>query len=351
MNQAAARLGMTQTSYVNPNGLPADEQITSARDHGDPCARDLPRVAGIRDVLAHLGDQIRQARHAQLQHAARPLSRHRRHEDRLHLRLRLQRRGVGEAQRPPADRGDARRAVRRRARRQGRADAGARIPDRQLSTGCTSAGTTVDQLQARSTRRRPICATRFAARSASVRPPNPKTSTTRSIPKPRCRPAWIRTRRRRSRCRACAPPTASRRRCSAPLTPSMEPIEVFLGAYKGAVPVQTARRAEEESQEEELSPRRRSLRQHRRSRVRPRGKASNATVIAPAPPPSHRLQAGGCRLRRRQHRSRPLQPASPCRRPRKPRRRNPRPAAHRPMPKPPPSRRRKPAAAAQPAAR
>ncbi len=32
MNQAARRLGMTQTSYVNPNGLPADEQITSARD-------------------------------------------------------------------------------------------------------------------------------------------------------------------------------------------------------------------------------------------------------------------------------------------------------------------------------
>jgi D-alanyl-D-alanine carboxypeptidase len=32
MNQAAARLGMTQTTYVNPNGLPADGQITSARD-------------------------------------------------------------------------------------------------------------------------------------------------------------------------------------------------------------------------------------------------------------------------------------------------------------------------------
>ncbi len=32
MNQAAARLGMTQTTYVNPNGLPADEQVTSARD-------------------------------------------------------------------------------------------------------------------------------------------------------------------------------------------------------------------------------------------------------------------------------------------------------------------------------
>jgi D-alanyl-D-alanine carboxypeptidase len=32
MNQNAQHLGMTQTSYVNPNGLPADGQITSARD-------------------------------------------------------------------------------------------------------------------------------------------------------------------------------------------------------------------------------------------------------------------------------------------------------------------------------
>src|SRR5260221_22137 len=32
MNQNAQRLGMTQTSYVNPNGLPAEGQITSARD-------------------------------------------------------------------------------------------------------------------------------------------------------------------------------------------------------------------------------------------------------------------------------------------------------------------------------
>jgi D-alanyl-D-alanine carboxypeptidase len=32
MNRNAKALGMTQTNYVNPNGLPADEQITSARD-------------------------------------------------------------------------------------------------------------------------------------------------------------------------------------------------------------------------------------------------------------------------------------------------------------------------------
>src|SRR5256714_46124 len=32
MNAASKRLGMTQSSWANPNGLPADEQITSARD-------------------------------------------------------------------------------------------------------------------------------------------------------------------------------------------------------------------------------------------------------------------------------------------------------------------------------
>jgi D-alanyl-D-alanine carboxypeptidase len=32
MNETAHELGMTQTSYVNPNGLPAEGQITSARD-------------------------------------------------------------------------------------------------------------------------------------------------------------------------------------------------------------------------------------------------------------------------------------------------------------------------------
>jgi len=32
MNRTSARLGMVQSSWVNPNGLPADDQITSARD-------------------------------------------------------------------------------------------------------------------------------------------------------------------------------------------------------------------------------------------------------------------------------------------------------------------------------
>ncbi|MDQ8730668.1 D-alanyl-D-alanine carboxypeptidase family protein [Bradyrhizobium sp. LHD-71] len=45
MNRTALRLGMTQTTYVNPNGLPADAQITSARDMAmlaRAIIRDLP---------------------------------------------------------------------------------------------------------------------------------------------------------------------------------------------------------------------------------------------------------------------------------------------------------------------
>src|SRR6185436_3054654 len=45
MNQTASRLGMTQTSYVNPNGLPDDGQVTSARDLAilaRAVIRDLP---------------------------------------------------------------------------------------------------------------------------------------------------------------------------------------------------------------------------------------------------------------------------------------------------------------------
>jgi D-alanyl-D-alanine carboxypeptidase len=45
MNETAQRLGMTQTGYVNPNGLPADGQITSARDLAilaRAIIRDLP---------------------------------------------------------------------------------------------------------------------------------------------------------------------------------------------------------------------------------------------------------------------------------------------------------------------
>jgi D-alanyl-D-alanine carboxypeptidase len=54
MNANAQRLGMTQTSYVNPNGLPADEQITSARDLAI-LARALIREFPEYDGYWHIG--------------------------------------------------------------------------------------------------------------------------------------------------------------------------------------------------------------------------------------------------------------------------------------------------------
>ena len=53
MNQTAQKLGMTQTSYVNPNGLPGDGQVTSARDLAilaRAFIRDLPEY----EYFAHI---------------------------------------------------------------------------------------------------------------------------------------------------------------------------------------------------------------------------------------------------------------------------------------------------------
>ena len=117
MNQTAHRLGMTQTSYVNPNGLPADGQITSARDLAilaRAIIRDLPEY----EYFVHIPSiRLRPQGHAEFQQADRTLSRRRRLQDRLHLRVRLQSGGVGHPQRQAADRGGARRVIRPRCAR------------------------------------------------------------------------------------------------------------------------------------------------------------------------------------------------------------------------------------------
>ena len=64
MNQTAQRLGMTQTTYVNPNGLPAEGQVTSARDLAILARADPPRPAGIRIFHAHPLDPLRPQGHA-----------------------------------------------------------------------------------------------------------------------------------------------------------------------------------------------------------------------------------------------------------------------------------------------
>ncbi len=53
MNANARRLGMTQSSFVNPNGLPADDQISSARDLA-MLARALIREMPEYDYYWHL---------------------------------------------------------------------------------------------------------------------------------------------------------------------------------------------------------------------------------------------------------------------------------------------------------
>ena len=111
MNAEARRLGMASTHYDNPNGLPDDGQITTARDLA-VLARALwlnfpeqPRA------LPHPGDPRRQAHPALGERAAGALSRRQRHEDRLRLRLGLQHRGHGQPGRPPADGRRARRRL------------------------------------------------------------------------------------------------------------------------------------------------------------------------------------------------------------------------------------------------
>ncbi len=55
MNATASRLGMTQTHYVNPNGLPDDNQVTSARDQAilaRAIIRDLPEYSLYFDLPA-----------------------------------------------------------------------------------------------------------------------------------------------------------------------------------------------------------------------------------------------------------------------------------------------------------
>jgi D-alanyl-D-alanine carboxypeptidase len=50
MNQTAARLGMAHTHFINPHGLPADQQVTTARDLGilaQALLRDFPEETSL----------------------------------------------------------------------------------------------------------------------------------------------------------------------------------------------------------------------------------------------------------------------------------------------------------------
>jgi D-alanyl-D-alanine carboxypeptidase len=54
MNATAARLGMTHTKFVNANGLPASEQVTTARDMAklaSAVVRDYPQYSHFWSLL------------------------------------------------------------------------------------------------------------------------------------------------------------------------------------------------------------------------------------------------------------------------------------------------------------
>ncbi len=115
MNQTAARLGMAHTHFINPHGLPAEQQVTTARDMGllaQALLRDFPEEASL--YAQDAGDDP-QDHHRHAQCAADIVPRRRRHQDRLHLRFRLQPRRQCHAQRPQAHRGDPRRDEQQRA--------------------------------------------------------------------------------------------------------------------------------------------------------------------------------------------------------------------------------------------
>ena len=215
---------MTQSSWVNPNGLPADEQISSARDLAI-LARALIHDFPEYDMYWHIpAIQLGKKYDAQLQHADRPLRGRRRHEDRLHLRLRLQSGGDRVAQRQAADRRGARRAVVALSRGEGRGPARARLPSRPavLAVAVARLGRT---RCSRSMPRRPICATRCAGRIASARPPKRPTTTAN---------------RRASCCRTCRPSTGKASALLKERPDAVKAIAVFIGAAKNAAENQFA---------------------------------------------------------------------------------------------------------------
>ena len=110
MNAAAQKLGLHESHFVNPNGLHNPAHVSSARDMA-MIARALLKEFPERGRALLIGAlQLDSADHPQPQRPARPLSRRRRDEDRLHLCGRVQRGRERQPFRAPPDHGRARRA-------------------------------------------------------------------------------------------------------------------------------------------------------------------------------------------------------------------------------------------------
>ena len=114
MTQKARALGMARTTYVNASGLPNDDQLTTARDQallGRVIQERFPRyyryfsTEGVRHTASAMRNH---------NHLLGEGGRRRRHQDRLHPRLRLQPRHLRASRWPLHRRGRAGRTVGRR---------------------------------------------------------------------------------------------------------------------------------------------------------------------------------------------------------------------------------------------
>ena len=166
MNAEAARLGMTGSQLRQP-AWPARRRPVHDRPRpGGPGVGAAPRVPAIcryfstRRLVRSASKAIRQ-----LQHADRPLRRRRRHEDRLHLRLRLQPGLLGDPERPHRGRGGARLDLGR-----SRAEKSAAMLARGFAV-TTDRGPTLGGLQPSGSgqTRPPTCTTSFAPRKRAPR--------------------------------------------------------------------------------------------------------------------------------------------------------------------------------------
>ncbi len=167
MTRKARALGMSHTVYRNASGLPDSAQVTTARDQamlGRAIQERFPRYYRYFSTrIVHLPRPA----HRQSQPPARQGRRRRRHQDRLHPRLRIQSGHLGAARRPPCRRGRARRHQRRRPRRAHAPAAGAarrqRLDPPHRADDRRSAG--------RATRRRRARPTQAAGRATRVAQP------------------------------------------------------------------------------------------------------------------------------------------------------------------------------------
>ena len=127
MNATAKRLGMTRTHFVNPNGLPAKAQVTTARDLAKlsrAVVKEFPEYAHYWTLQRFRIGKIRLRSHNAL---LRTLEGADGAEDRLYLRFRFQHRGECDARRSEADGGGAWRTIRNRPQHPGCEFVGARL--------------------------------------------------------------------------------------------------------------------------------------------------------------------------------------------------------------------------------